>query len=105
MRSGCSAAEPFVLTGPQHHAVLLIKEIAAVAVLAGAIAYFFATRARIGPEPLAVAPGRRRPGGRLGGPLQRDRRCLPAMTPSRARMPRARLVKLPVTSRDSRSVT
>jgi prolipoprotein diacylglyceryltransferase len=55
---GLLGAEPFVLTGPQHHAVLLIKEIAAVAVLAGAIAYFFATRARIGPEPLVVTPGR-----------------------------------------------
>ena len=65
---GLLAAEPFVLTGPQHHAVLLIKEIAAVAVLAGSVAYFFATRARIGPEPLEVTPrrsARRGRGGRL----------------------------------------
>jgi prolipoprotein diacylglyceryl transferase len=55
---GLLGAEPFVVTGPQHHAVLLIKELAAIAVLGGAIAYFLATRARIGPEAL-VAPGRR----------------------------------------------
>ena len=110
---GLLTAEPFVVTGPQHHAVLLYKEIAAVAVLAGAIAYFFATRARIGPEPIAVAPGRggaatRAGRGGRGGPRFRsgaDRHCRPAMTPSRARTPRALLVKLPVTSRDSRSVT
>lgn len=56
---GLLGAEPFVLTGPQHHAVLLIKELAAIAVLAGAVAYFFATRARIGPEPLAATTGRK----------------------------------------------
>ena len=80
---GLLGAEPFVLTGPQHHAVLLIKELVAVAVLAGAIAYFFATRARIGPEPLA---GRAGPAGRasaVGRPRTR-RRCRLAMTPSRA---------------------
>ncbi len=55
---GLLGAEPFVLTGPQHHAVLLIKELTAVAVLAGAIAYFFATSARIGPEPLVITAGR-----------------------------------------------
>ncbi len=63
---GLLAAEPFVVTGPQHHAVLLYKEIAALAVLAGAITYFFVTRARIGPEPLAVTPGRGGRGLRLG---------------------------------------
>src|SRR5262249_48928483 len=55
---GLLGIEPFVLTGPQHHAVLLIKEIVAIAVLAGAVAYFLATRARIGPEPLVITPGR-----------------------------------------------
>jgi prolipoprotein diacylglyceryl transferase len=63
---GLLAAEPFVLTGPQHHAVLLIKEIAAVAVLGGAIAYFLATRARIGPEPLNVRLDRGARRGRTG---------------------------------------
>jgi prolipoprotein diacylglyceryl transferase len=72
---GLLGAEPFVLTGPQHHAVLLIKELVAVAVLAGAIAYFFATRARIGPEPLLVAPGRR--GGR-GGRQPANSAAMPA---------------------------
>ncbi len=56
---GMLGAESFVLTGPQQHSGMLIKQLAAVAVLAAAGGYLYATRSRLGPEPLAAAPGRR----------------------------------------------
>lgn len=57
---GMFAAQSLVLTGPQQHSGMLIKQLAAIAVLAAAIAYLYATRARLGPEPLTVAPARGR---------------------------------------------
>jgi prolipoprotein diacylglyceryltransferase len=57
--AGVLGAESFVLAGPQEHSSIVIKQIAALAVLAAAIAYLGATRARLGPEPLTVSPRHR----------------------------------------------
>jgi prolipoprotein diacylglyceryl transferase len=54
---GMFGAQSLVLTGSQQQSAILIKQLAAVAVLAAAAAYLYATRVRLGPEPLA----RRRP--------------------------------------------
>jgi prolipoprotein diacylglyceryl transferase len=56
--AGVLGAETFVLAGSQEHSSIVIKQIAALAVLAGAIAYLCVTRARLGPEPLTVPPRR-----------------------------------------------
>jgi prolipoprotein diacylglyceryl transferase len=56
---GMLGAESFVLAGPQQHSDLLIKQLAAVAVVAAAAWYLYATRSRLGPEPLRLPPTRR----------------------------------------------
>jgi prolipoprotein diacylglyceryltransferase len=53
---GMLGAESFVLTGPQQHSGMLIRQLAAVAVLAACVAYLYLTKARLGPEPLTAAP-------------------------------------------------
>ena len=60
---GLLGAETFVLTGPQQGPATLIKQLAAVAAIAGAGAYMYLTRARQGSEPRFV------PSRRLGGSL------------------------------------
>ncbi|HWF83003.1 MAG TPA: prolipoprotein diacylglyceryl transferase family protein [Streptosporangiaceae bacterium] len=68
---GMLGAQSAALTGPQQQSGMLVKQLAAVAVLAGAIAFLYATRARLGPEPLAADPGGSAdPGGTAdpGGP-------------------------------------
>ncbi len=57
---GMLGAESFVLAGAQQRSDLLIKQLVAVAVVAGAAWYLYATRARLGPEPLTLSPARRR---------------------------------------------
>ncbi len=51
---GMLGVQSFVLTGPQQESGLLIKQLAAIAVLAVAAAYLYVTRARLGPEPLSA---------------------------------------------------
>lgn len=60
---GMFAAQSLELTGPQQHSGMLVKQLAAIAVLAAAIAYLRVTRARLGPEPLTApaAPKRLAP--------------------------------------------
>jgi prolipoprotein diacylglyceryl transferase len=53
---GMLGAQSLVLAGPQHESALLIKEVAAIAVLGAATAYLYATRAKLGPEPLSTLP-------------------------------------------------
>jgi prolipoprotein diacylglyceryl transferase len=74
---GMLGAESFLLSGSQQHAAMVIKQLAAVAVLAGAGAYVYLTRAKLGPEPLSVPP-RRGPDGRSDSPTSVD---VPASTP------------------------
>ena len=57
---GMFGGQSFVLTGPQQQAGMLIRQLAATAVLAVAIAYVYVTRARLGPEPLTDGPAPRR---------------------------------------------
>jgi prolipoprotein diacylglyceryl transferase len=57
---GMFVAQSLVLTGPDQHSGVLIKQLAAIAVLAAAAAYLYATRARLGPEPLTAGPVLRR---------------------------------------------
>jgi prolipoprotein diacylglyceryltransferase len=54
---GVLGTEFFVLTGPPLRSDVVIKQFAAVAVLAVAAGYLYMTRAQLGPEPLAI-PGR-----------------------------------------------
>ncbi len=56
---GMLGAESFVLASPQQHSGMLIKQLAAFTVLAAACGYLYATRSKLGPEPLAAVPGRR----------------------------------------------
>lgn len=66
---GMLGAQSLVLTGPQQHSGMLIKQLAAIAVLAAAVAYLYATRARLGPEPLGTGPAFRKLGaGRVSLP-------------------------------------
>ncbi|HET9897243.1 MAG TPA: prolipoprotein diacylglyceryl transferase family protein [Streptosporangiaceae bacterium] len=55
---GLLGVESFVPAGPQHQSGMLIKQLAALAVLAAACGYLYATRSKLGPEPLAASPGR-----------------------------------------------
>jgi prolipoprotein diacylglyceryl transferase len=57
---GVLGAQSLALTGTQNHTVLVIKQLAAVAVAVGVIGYLYLTRARLGPEPLTTGPRRRR---------------------------------------------
>ena len=57
---GMFVAESLVLTGPQQHAGMLIKQLAALAVLAAAATYVYLTRAKLGPEPLVARPSIRK---------------------------------------------
>ncbi len=52
---GLLGVESFILTGPHGHPDVLIKQVAAFAVLAGAGAYLYLTRSRLGPEPLTTS--------------------------------------------------
>jgi prolipoprotein diacylglyceryltransferase len=54
---GMLGAESFVLAASPSDKV--VKQIAAVAVLAAVSLYLYRSRAKLGPEPLAAAPGRR----------------------------------------------
>ena len=58
MPLGLLGVESFVLTGPHGHPDVLIKQVAAFAVLAGACAYLYLTRSRLGPEPLTTSARR-----------------------------------------------
>ena len=58
---GMLAAQSLVLTGPQQQSGMLIKQLAAIALLGAAAGYLYVTRARLGPEPLAAAPALRKP--------------------------------------------
>jgi prolipoprotein diacylglyceryl transferase len=55
---GVLSAGSFALTGAAQESGLIIKQIAAFAVLAGAAGYLYATRSKLGPEPLTVRPRR-----------------------------------------------
>lgn len=54
--AGLLAVESFVLTGPHGQPGILIKQLAALAVLAAACTYLILTRSRLGPEPLIAQP-------------------------------------------------
>jgi prolipoprotein diacylglyceryltransferase len=65
---GVLGVESFVVTGASQESGQIIKQVAALAVLAIAATYVYLTRAKLGPEPLSLRRGRR-PGLAAGASL------------------------------------
>jgi len=57
---GVLSAGSFAVIGAAQESGFIIKQVAAFAVLAGAVAYVYVTRTKLGPEPLTAAPRRTR---------------------------------------------
>lgn len=53
---GMFGGQSLVLAGSQQHSGMLIRQSAAIIVLAAAIGYLYVTRAKLGPEPLTAEP-------------------------------------------------
>jgi prolipoprotein diacylglyceryltransferase len=53
---GMFGGQSLGLAGSQQHSGMLIRQLAAITVLAAAIGYLYVTRAKLGPEPLTAEP-------------------------------------------------
>jgi prolipoprotein diacylglyceryl transferase len=89
---GMLGAESFVLIGPQQQADIAVKQLAIVAVLAAVVAYMYATRARLGPEPLAAAPRHRSPARSVSVATLDDSTPSPNASRTAGEAPKSRLL-------------